>query len=325
MDEAASGWYFSTMPRGTRPSVHVVGFHRTKYGPELLLDAAWVRQMPTFLEMPSPHALSFFDVLLVTRGRGLFRLDGRGYRVAPGTLLFTRPGELREWRVSGLDGACLFFTEDFIREAFSDPRFLDRFGFFRAERRSAALRVTPRQRRSFLERFARMQREIHNLRRDAPHALRAVLYDVLVLLSRWYEARHPGLARDSAHAAVQRFCALIERDFAFRHHLLDYADEIGVSPGHLNALCRVALRRSAGSLIRARLALEARRLLLYSDLGAAQVAERLGFADPAYFARFFRREVGAAPSVFRSRGRPARPLTGRAGARTGIPARRGAG
>jgi AraC family transcriptional activator of pobA len=55
-------------------------------------------------------------------------------------------------------------------------------------------------------------------------------------------------------------------------------------------------------LIRERIALEARRLLLYSDLTAGQVADRLGFEDPAYFARFFRREVGITPSAFRTRG-----------------------
>lgn len=80
----------------------------------------------------------------------------------------------------------------------------------------------------------------------------------------------------------------------------DYARQLGTSPGHLNALCRSRFRRSCCDWIRRRLTLEARRLLLYSDLTAAEIADRLGFADPAYFARFFRREAGAAPTSYRT-------------------------
>jgi AraC-like DNA-binding protein len=48
------------------------------------------------------------------------------------------------------------------------------------------------------------------------------------------------------------------------------------------------------------LTLEARRLLAHSDLTAAQVGFQFGFEDPAYFARFFRREAGEAPTRFRA-------------------------
>jgi len=304
MDAPPRGWYFSTMRASLRPgrfAPHVVEFHRTKYGRELLLDAAFVHAMPSFLRVPNPHVLRFHDILLVTRGRGRFRLDAEDCRVAPGTLLFTRPGELRSWDVSGLDGACLFFAEEFVAEAFADVRFLERLAFFREGRPSAALVLAPDERRAFLTRFRAMQREIRALRDDASHALRAVLYDLLVLINRWYAARHGGACALAANRVVERFQELLERDHARRHRVADYAAELGVSPGHLNALCQASLRRSAGSLVRHRLTLEAGRLLAHSDLTAAQVGFRLGFEDPAYFARFFRREAGEPPTAFRAR------------------------
>jgi AraC-like DNA-binding protein len=89
--------------------------------------------------------------------------------------------------------------------------------------------------------------------------------------------------------------------FSRRHHVAQYALALGITPGHLSALCRSRTRQSAGSMIRSRIALEARRLLLYSELNTEQVARRLGFDDPAYFSRFFRREEGSAPSQFRKR------------------------
>ncbi|OEU97266.1 hypothetical protein AN217_04555 [Streptomyces qinglanensis] len=52
--------------------------------------------------------------------------------------------------------------------------------------------------------------------------------------------------------------------------------------------------------------LEAKRLLAGTAMTVRQVAHEVGFADPAYFCRFFRRETGASPGEFRreSHGRP---------------------
>src|SRR5262245_25887872 len=300
MDGPRKRWYFST--------VRVIPFHRTKYGRELLVDAAFVRQMPTFiLGTAEPHALAFHDILLVTRGRGRLQLDGVEHAVAPGVVAFSRPGEVRRWTVRGLDGACLFFTEEFVASFFSDARFLDGLGYFGADRPSATLVLRPAERRLFLQRFALMQREIAALRDDAQHALRAVLYELLVLLGRWHADRHTHASAPPRGRVLGRFQGLVDRDFARRHLVSDYAAALGVTPGHLNTLCRTRLRQTASARIHGRLALEARRLLLYTDLTVAEVADRLGFADPAYFSRFFRREVGSPPAAYRAlkRGAPA--------------------
>jgi AraC-like DNA-binding protein len=306
MDGSPARWYFSTVSRRSRPSLsppRTVDFLRTKYGRELLLDAGYVSRYAGFEQGGRPHALAFHDILLVTRGRGRFALDGEVHAVSPGVVFFSRPGDLRQWRLRAVDGACVFFTEDFVADAFADPRFLDQFAYFRAERPSGALTLGQTARRQYLERFAVMQREIAALRDDAPHALRAVLYEILVLLNRLYAARFGAAPPPARSALLERFRSQVEHDFRRRHRLADYAGGLGVSPGHLSALCRSRLRLSAGAVIRQRIALEAKRLLLYGDLKAAQVGEHLGFEDPAYFARFFRREVGTAPSTFRARKR----------------------
>ena len=44
---------------------------------------------------------------------------------------------------------------------------------------------------------------------------------------------------------------------------------------------------------------EARRLLAYTLMDVAEVGYRLGYEDPSYFSRAFRRETGLSPSAFR--------------------------
>jgi AraC family transcriptional activator of pobA len=51
-----------------------------------------------------------------------------------------------------------------------------------------------------------------------------------------------------------------------------------------------------------RLMLEARRKLTYVPASVSQIAYELGFNDPAYFCRVFKRHNGVTPSEFRRRG-----------------------
>jgi AraC family transcriptional activator of pobA len=310
MDGSGRSWYFSTMagphsaPEPASPTLEDVEFHRTKYGRELLIDAGWVSGYRDFERRGLPHRLLFHDILLITRGEGRLLLDVESHEVAPGVAFITRPGETRRWDVpEPVEGACVFFVEEFVATTFADPRFLDQFAYFRPHRPCGALRLDAPSRRKYLDRFEVMQGEIARLEEDSPDALRAVLYDFLVQLNRFYLARHGPCTEPAPQGLVERFQRQVERDFRRHLRVADYADRLGVTPGHLNALCRATLHTSAGAWIRSRVALEARRLLLYTDLTAAQIGYRLGFDDPAYFSRFFRREVGAPPSGFRETAR----------------------
>jgi len=98
---------------------------------------------------------------------------------------------------------------------------------------------------------------------------------------------------------VWRYQALIEREFRRHRPVEDYARILAVTPVQLNRSCRAVLGRSALAVIHDRLLLEAKRYLIYSSMTVAEIAYVLGFDDPSYFARFFARLAGHAPSVYR--------------------------
>lgn len=80
----------------------------------------------------------------------------------------------------------------------------------------------------------------------------------------------------------------------------DYAGELGVTPNHLTRVVKSETGRSAGEWIEnARLSL-ARTLLHDPAIPISEISYRLGFEDPAYFSRFFRKLVGMSPTDFRN-------------------------
>jgi AraC family transcriptional activator of pobA len=53
-------------------------------------------------------------------------------------------------------------------------------------------------------------------------------------------------------------------------------------------------------MVHQRLILEAKRYLTFTTLTAKEIALALGFEDPAYFTRFFKRQAGVSPLTFRA-------------------------
>ena len=100
---------------------------------------------------------------------------------------------------------------------------------------------------------------------------------------------------------LRRFRHLIESHHLKHWPVERYARQLALSETSLNRLCRKLAGSTAFDLIQQRLALEARRRLVYAANSVSGIAAELGFKDPAYFSRFFRRHSGLSPNEFRRR------------------------
>lgn len=141
---------------------------------------------------------------------------------------------------------------------------------------------------------------------------RAQVLDGAVLMAAALVARLPPLTAEVAGAAepegramqhLARYREQVERHFRSHPTLDTLAAPLGITTTQLNRLCRQHLHCSALDLLHQRLLLEAKRELGYTTLQVRQIADGLGFADPAYFTRFFMRLTGQAPSAWRAQPR----------------------
>lgn len=102
-------------------------------------------------------------------------------------------------------------------------------------------------------------------------------------------------------ARLWRFRQLIERHYTKHWGVARYARALALSTTSLNRLCHSVTGSTASDVIQQRLMLECRRRLIYLPMSIAAIAAELGFKDPAYFSRFFRKHCGMSPSEFRQR------------------------
>jgi AraC family transcriptional activator of pobA len=100
-------------------------------------------------------------------------------------------------------------------------------------------------------------------------------------------------------ALFTRFIVLVEAHHREHLTVVDYARALGLTPERLNRLTRGETGQSALDILHERLAREACRRLAYTAAPIAKLALELGFDDPAYFCRFFKRRMGQSPREFR--------------------------
>ena len=130
---------------------------------------------------------------------------------------------------------------------------------------------------------------------------RHLLHVLLIWLQRWYDATHTEL-HEPEFADLQtlrRFTEVLERDYTRHHDAGHYADALAMPAAALSKALAEATGKTTKELILDRVMTEAARLLRFTDLTVGQVAAQVGFTDPLYFSRAFKRQRGESPQAFR--------------------------
>lgn len=92
------------------------------------------------------------------------------------------------------------------------------------------------------------------------------------------------------------------KKYLYREHKPSfYADKLNITSGYLNEVVNNVMYVSTQKYILSEIIMQARRELATSSLSIQQVAEQLGYDDPAYFSRIFSKVYGMSPQAFRKR------------------------
>ncbi len=168
---------------------------------------------------------------------------------------------------------------------------------------AAVLPLTAALSRSLRSRFAILEEEFRGVLPGRRAAAEAALISIEVTVLRSALERQPAnvRARHPDAALVARYRTLVETQFRRQTSIADYASQLFVSQERLRLACVRSTGSSPLALLNARRLLEAKRNLLYTNMNVTLIAEACGFADPAYFSRFFANATGKSPREYRSR------------------------
>ena len=250
-------------------------------------------RMPEFfqqlkgMETDTMHLHGFYEIIWFQKGSGTHYVDFNQYAIAPGTIIFISPGQIHSFDTKhDQEGyvlkICAELFDDFVSLSCVTVQDKD----------SAALEML----------IGAMQEELKKEdslgHREALHALVKLF---VIMVRRSYAGMNPSAPNPHkvSYKAFLNFRKLIEENYCRLHTVKDYASLLNVSSKTLTLYVNECSKYSPLELINNRIILEAKRLLRYSVLSVKEIAFRLGFEDPSYFAKFFKRMVKQSPADYR--------------------------
>ncbi len=251
----------------------------------------------------APERVDFFMLLLVQRGAGAHMVDFIDMPLAPGSLVFVRPGQVQQWRnAPHLEGIILLAAPHALRLAgVNNSREAQ---FLSLDDWPAVLDLDDELRGQVTAAMDRLRKDLDAFDGEAL-TVALIHFELLALLLR-VARRLSGLS-GSPDAGAQEgsiyriFKASLEQKFTQRWTAKHYAQHLGCSESTLARSCRDAEGKSPKHIIDRRVALEAQRLLVHSGESVAAIGYRLGFSEPTNFVKFFARMTSMTPQEFRRR------------------------
>lgn len=250
----------------------------------------------------SPIRADFHQLTVIRSGRATAMVDFVPHECRPGTVVHVRPGQVQRlpaWPDGGpaaLDAVVLLFTADF------PPRLSSLFDL---EHGPTAITAPAVDRDGLGRSAAEIEAEYRLLdtrdgmaARISVEVLRQLLGALLLRIAR---LPHPsGSEAGEANDVFRAFRREADRSFADSRDVQDYASRLGYAPRTLTRACLAATGRTAKQFIDERVTLEAKRLLVHTDLAVAAVGRAVGFEEATNFGKFFAREAGMTPGAFRA-------------------------
>lgn len=243
-----------------------------------------------------PHYHDFYQISLLS-GDCRMMHDFRETEASGETLFFLSPGQVHTMRPGkNICGTILSFTREFAEHP---PGILTDLPILQPDDATPWLKLDADSAAIAHALFDEMLTEFTASQPHADEVLRSLLILLLIKSSRWRDHSPGEIGVGKSARLIRRFHQLVEIHFLDWQSLTPYARQLGITANHLNDVIKEATGTSAGAHIRSRKLLDAKRLLLHSSLSISEIGYRLGFKDPSYFSRFFRRYEASTPATFR--------------------------
>ena len=262
------------------------------------LEDSWqVIKLPLPPSRTSNHALILLIAgrVDITVGHQAYALAANDLVIVPALQIFT----LHAIRDDSVGFMC-FFSQELLSHTGSDAdfEFLKLTG-------TPLVSLSAQQTTFVTNLFDRLTVEYAENGAAKVELIRPYLMALLAEINRAYVGTIPPKT-DAGDRLVQRFMDLLTTQVRASRLVSHYANQLNVSPNHLNKVVKSRTGKSPSVWIDERVVLEAKVLLFQSSLSVAQIADEMGFNDQSGFGKLFRKYAGLSPTDFRNgfAGRP---------------------
>ena len=250
-----------------------------------------------------PHLHDFYSIFWIESGEAIHATEFVEYSLKADTILFVPPGlKHRMYIDKSVGGTYILFNEDFIQYNRKKHVPLKEYRLFNNSEFKSLITVSPGERKKLNNITGMIFEEIQKSDDYSQDIVLNLLHLFLLESRRIFDQQnqeHKEVAEETPDNTIIRFKQLIEENFTKEKSVSPYAEMLNINSSCLNELTKRTTGITAGELIRNRVIDETKKLLYSSSLSGKEIAFQLGFDDPAYFSRFFKKYTGTTLKEFR--------------------------
>lgn len=235
------------------------------------------------------HKHSCYELFFILDGEGTFHMDCQHYDIKSKSLFLVAPGQLHGWEYSNHLSAYLL---KFDLSIFTDQSFIDHLTVFNFD----TVTVSDDEFKQIEGVLSELNEEYLCNKSFKECSINNLLNILLIYVQRTLSSNTISYTSHTLFAKLNDL--MLGNNYKIAQPSC-YAKKLKVNVKLLNETVRAITHLSCGEFIRSKTIEEAKRLLKYNPMTCNEIADYLGFIDPAYFSRFFKREVGISPKNFR--------------------------
>ena len=254
-----------------------------------------------------PFTADFYIIGFKKLESGIIMYGRTKYDHDNGCMLFASPRQIIEFKNLQYheDSFIIFIHEDFLNGHFLHNE-ISKYAFFDYEA-NEALHLSPREEQVMWDLFFKIEAEYQTNNDEYSRNIMLSHVDSMLKYSqRFYKRQFVGRAQLSGKI-VSKFndvlAAYFKDGFLLGKSLPNVgtlAAQLNFSPRYLSDMLKQETGKTAIELIHIYLINEAKNRLRNNDQRVSEIAYALGFEDPSYFSRLFKKETGITPNQFKN-------------------------
>lgn len=246
----------------------------------------------------------YIKVLLLSKGAEL-QVDLVEYSVKQPSLFFVSPNQhLHIKKLGKEDGHFIFYNRDFYCIQIHDEEVACNGLLFSNIYNMPMVELNKNEIPFFSYIFGQMTDEFGLNDTSLEEMLRTYLKQLFIKSTRLWKQQNLDKELTEQNSDLEffrKFTLLVDEHYKEKHHVADYAELLFMAPKTISHKFKRLNLPQPNDVIKNRILLEAKRLLVHTNLTAKEVGYELGYEDPAYFSRLFVQKSGETPSAFRSK------------------------